>query len=210
MWSADIQRELDSLEEDDRPDMKEFLRFVRNLIDHLAARFPDEDLREWRAFDMSVLRSGAAAAYEEAANLDLLCQRYGSFLNLDPDSASSSVADAVKAEYVDFRFIIEEKQKQNKLNDFPSIVKYMQSEGTSSLLQTLFAICSTFQASSADCERGFSLMNRIKTKGRNRLECAHLEALMMIKSYRQDYQIDLNEVVAFWKKGKDRRERGKK
>jgi len=34
----------------------------------------------------------------------------------------------------------------------------------------LVDICCTFQASSADCERGFSLMNNIKVKSRNRLE----------------------------------------
>ena len=36
------------------------------------------------------------------------------------------------------------------------------------LLSLLVDICCTFQASSADCERG-SLMNNIKVKSRNRL-----------------------------------------
>ena len=38
------------------------------------------------------------------------------------------------------------------------------------LLSMLFDICSTFQASSADCKRGFSLMNNIKVKSRCRLD----------------------------------------
>uniref|UniRef100_A0A674N5D1 Centrosomal protein 41 n=1 Tax=Takifugu rubripes TaxID=31033 RepID=A0A674N5D1_TAKRU len=36
-----------------------------------------------------------------------------------------------------------------------------------------------FQASSADCERGFSLMNHIKTASRNRLEVTHLDQLFL-------------------------------
>ena len=46
----------------------------------------------------------------------------------------------------------------------------------------LLQICSSFQASSAGCKRGFSLMNRIKTKNRCRLEPHHLDQLMIIKS----------------------------
>ena len=47
-------------------------------------------------------------------------------------------------------------------------------------------IGATFLASSADCERGFSLMNNLKTKQRNRLQLEHLEMLMRIKSYLLD------------------------
>lgn len=49
-------------------------------------------------------------------------------------------------------------------------------------ISQLVVICATFQASSADCERGFSLMNHIKIASRNRLEVAHLDQLMRIKS----------------------------
>lgn len=43
-------------------------------------------------------------------------------------------------------------------------------------------ICATFQAFSADCEQGFSLMDHLKTASRNRTEVAHLDQLMRIKS----------------------------
>ena len=53
-------------------------------------------------------------------------------------------------------------------------------------LAKLMDIGATFLASSTDCERGFSLMNILKTKLRNRLQLEHLEMLMCIKSYLQD------------------------
>ena len=69
-------------------------------------------------------------------------------------------------------------------------------------------ICATFQASTADCERGFSLMNHIKTESRNRLEVAHLDQLMRIKSKLEaDEAINLDKVYNHWRSEKDRREK---
>ncbi|KAM7374889.1 hypothetical protein PAMP_007523 [Pampus punctatissimus] len=48
---------------------------------------------------------------------------------------------------------------------------------------------------SAACERGFSLMNHIKTASRNRLEVAHLDQLMRMKSKQEaDEAINLDKV----------------
>ena len=71
----------------------------------------------------------------------------------------------------------------------------------------LLDICGTFQASSADCERGPNLMNSLKTKSRNRLEVNHLENLMRIKFYlSSENTIDLDAVYKRWTTHKDRRE----
>ena len=51
------------------------------------------------------------------------------------------------------------------------------------MMSILLDICGTFQASNADCERSFSLINSIKTKSRNRLEVNHWNDLMSIKFY---------------------------
>ena len=65
-----------------------------------------------------------------------------------------------------------------------------------------------FKASSADCERGFSLMNHIKTASRNRLEVAHLDQLMRIKSRQEaNIAINLDKVYNHWRSEKDRREK---
>ena len=64
------------------------------------------------------------------------------------------------------------------------------------------------QASSADCERGLSLINMIKTKSRNRLEVEHFSYLMRIKSYISSSQkVNLDAVYSYWITSKVRREK---
>ena len=53
-------------------------------------------------------------------------------------------------------------------------------------LAKLADIGGIFLASSVECERGFSLMNSIKTKLRNRLGEGYLDMIMRVKSYQRD------------------------
>ena len=100
------------------------------------------------------------------------------------------------------------KIKSGTLKTFSDVVSYGLAEDKFSNLATLLDICGTFQASSADAERGFSLMNTIKTKSRNRLEADHLDMLMTIKFYLTSGQnIDLEAVYLFWKSDKNRRQK---
>lgn len=65
-----------------------------------------------------------------------------------------------------------------------------------------------FDISSVECERGFSLMNLIKSKQRNRLGENHLDMIMRIKSYQLSGNvINMDKIYAYWKNGKDRREK---
>ena len=84
--------------------------------------------------------------------------------------------------YNDSKFLAKETFKAGGnvgLSDLAGIC--FRHEKFSTIL-CLLQICSSFQASSAGCERGFSVMNRIKTKNRSRLEPYHLYQLMMVIS----------------------------
>jgi hypothetical protein len=64
-------------------------------------------------------------------------------------------------------------------------------------------VCVTVQASSADAEWGFILMNNIKTKSHNKLEFTYVEVPMLIKSYLHDgFKVDLDCLFIFekWQK----------
>lgn len=83
---------------------------------------------------------------------------------------------------------MKQKLKQGSINTFSDMVAAtLRCEELKEISQ-LVDICATFQASRADCERGFSLMNHIKTASRNRLEVAHLDQLMRIKSSRGSHR----------------------
>lgn len=110
-------------------------------------------------------------------------------------------------EYVDFKLIIAEKVKAGAMKTFQDILAFTRQQEQFNAINLLLDVFGTFQASSADCERGFSLMNAIKTKSRNRLETIHLESLMRIKLYMSTENIDIDKVYQFWKTEKGRREK---
>ena len=68
----------------------------------------------------------------------------------------------------------------------------MKDEGMKEL-SILLDICGTFQASNANCEFGFSLMDSIKTKSRNRLQLNHLDNLMCIK-----FPLSSGNILLIW------------
>ena len=75
-------------------------------------------------------------------------------------------------------------------------------------LAKLMEIGATFLASSADCECGFSLINNLNTKQRNRLQLENSETLMRIKSYLLDGgTIDRDKIYSDCTSMKDRREK---
>jgi hypothetical protein len=138
-----------------------------------------------------------------------LCRRYQHFLDDSGNSDALSTSQAVSSQYQNFRFVVSEKLKAGLLRTFSDVVLYAhQEEQEYASLTRLLDICATFQASSADCERGFSLMNAIKTKSRNRLESDHLEMLMRIKSYQcMGRTVNLDKVYQSWSLQKDRRQK---
>ena len=68
-------------------------------------------------------------------------------------------------------------------------------------------------ASSVDCERGFSNLNRIKRDDRNKIDGDHLVSLMRISSFDlEELEFDklhLPELIKLWKTEKERRTDGK-
>ncbi|KAL7378014.1 hypothetical protein ABVT39_007455 [Epinephelus coioides] len=135
---------------------RDITQFISKLCDHLDARFPVDDLKEWSAFDIEVLCADVSFDYG-TTNIATLAKKYETILS--PQSM-----DDIKHEYADFKYIVRQKHKQGSIKTFSDIVAApLKCEELKEISQ-LVDICGTFQASSADCERGFSLMNRIKTK----------------------------------------------
>ncbi|KAM7379946.1 hypothetical protein PAMP_003278 [Pampus punctatissimus] len=107
----------------------------------------------------------------------------------------SQSMEAINSQYAEFKYIMKQKLKQGSISPLSDMVAAaLRCEELKEISQ-LVDICATFQASSADCQRGFSLMNHIKTESRNCLEVAHLDQLMCIKSMQEaDKAINLDKV----------------
>jgi hypothetical protein len=127
---------------------------------------------------------------------------------LSPASCEvETTCEKLQSEYSELKFILKEKLQSGSLKTFADVVSYVLTEKKFSTVATLVDICGTFQASSADAERGFSMMNNIKTKLRNRLQIEHLDMIMRIKFYLTSGQsVDLDKVYTCWKSSKNRRE----
>ena len=101
-----------------------------------------------------------------------------------------------------------EKLISGTITSLPEIAGITTNDEQFNLLSMLVDICCTFQASSADCERGFSLMNNIKATSRNRLSNTHLDHLMRIKScLNAGRTVLLHKAYAMRKQQKVRREK---
>jgi len=179
----------------------EITLFIRKLCDHLDAHFPEDELKEWSAFDIEALSSDISFEYR-STDIATLAKKYEAILH-KPHSV-----EATSSEYTDFKYIVNQKLKQGSISTFSDMVAAaLRCEELKEISQ-LVDICATFQASTADCERGFSLMNHIKTESRNRLEVAHLDQLMRIKSKLEaDEAINLDKVYNHWRSEKNRREK---
>lgn len=199
-WSDRVKEAMGTSSADGR-NTGEITLFISKLYDHMDARFPEDELKEWSAFDIEALSSDISFDYG-SADISTLAKKYEAILH-HPQSM-----EAINSQYAEFKYIMKQKLKQGSISTFSDMVAAaLRCEELKEISQ-LVDICATFQASSADCERGFSLMNHIKAASRNRLEVAHLDLLMRIKSKQEaDGAINLDKVYNHWRSEKDRREK---
>ena len=171
------------------------LTFTENVCNHLEERFPESEFQDWVAFDIAKLKSDCDFAFG-VEEITSLCKKF------------AMPVETMQSQYNDFKFYAKRKLQTKSVNSFLELVEIiLQCEDYPDLAK-LLDIGGTFMASSADCERGFSLMNSIKDKQRNRLKELHLDMLVRIKSYLQNNgTVDLDLVYDTWVHAKDRRQK---
>ena len=198
IWSSNVLSLFNKAHEENcQINENSFLTFIKLLCNHLDERFPPNEVKEWSAFDLSLLSDCDFNFGTE--EIEVLCLKYQHVL------ANRSI---IIKQYIDFKFSIKEKIDHKVISNFEDMVKFSLENDQFSDLARLMDIGGTFLASSVDCERGFSLMNSIKTKLRNRLGESHLEMIMRVKSFQSDGGIiDLDKVYNNWVASKDRREK---
>ena len=158
-------------------EMAPVVRFIERLCTHLKDRFPETNrLCNWCIFDYSCIKQ---ADFNFGLNeLQQLLKQFNYFFHCCGPGHESDTLNA----YNDFKFLAKETFKAGGNVGLSDLAGICFRHETFSTIVCLLQICSSFQASSADCERGFSLMNRIKTKNRCRLKPYHLNQLMMVKT----------------------------
>lgn len=148
--------------------------YLTTLSQHLDSRFPDVALLDaFGIFDPNVMEEHTIPDLLE--KLKLLTDHYGPHHVIDSDSTTyeyqcfvRSVLSTPHLKGLSTHDLMSKLTSNSQLLDmFPNLGK-------------LCAVALILPMSTADCERGFSALNRIKTDLRNRLSCKILNALMTI------------------------------
>ena len=198
-WGERVDNLLARISEEETAtfDSEGLLDFIRLLCDHMIERFPEGEVQDRVAFDCAVLKSPCYAF--GITEIEALCSKYEFVL---PER--SIIID----QYTDFKYAITEKNKAGVVSTFADLINFTFQHEQFRELAKLVDIGGTFLASSVEWKRGFSLMNSIKTKLRNRLGERHLDMTMRVKSYQRDgCVIDKVKVYEEWVSKKDRREK---
>ena len=152
-------------------------KYVDSVIAQLRQRFPHVDqLALFSLFDPSHLPSEHTniGTYSDE-ELEVLCDLYRRGDTPDVDVA------ALKAEWEGLRFLMLQNYSQNTTKE---VLKILVAGRTIShiypQLRKQAAIALILPVSTAECERAFSTMKRVKTALRNRLITANLDHLMRI------------------------------
>ena len=148
--------------------------YLTAIAQHLDSRFPDTALLEaFSIYDPSVMEEQSTSQLQE--KLETLIAHYGSQGVISSDSTvceyqcfSRSVLSTPHLKDLSTHDLMSKLTANEQLKDmFPNLAK-------------LAAIGLIIPMSTADCERGFSTLGRIKTDLRNRLSYKILNALMTI------------------------------
>ena len=153
-------------------------KYVAALVTQLKDRLPDVvELEAFSILDPSKLPKESAESFTSYGNthLDLLCSRYGSRDNADINK------DGLRSEWSTLKQLISQKYRETQCKEFLILIS---SNSTLSMMFPNFAVLASIAlvipVSTAECERCFSSMKRIKTTLRNRMETDTLDQLMRI------------------------------
>ena len=169
--------------------------FLVAVIDHLRNRFPAMELLE--AFSIFNPHTLPASDVDELAaygddKLEVLLDHYsGTALELDREQAM--------AEWQMLRVILTENQRLQSLPDAVSFLCDPSTDGTLTQLQALSIRVLLLPVSTADCERGFSYMNRIVTPLRNRLKTENIDKLVRLSANGAEvHDFDFVKALSKW------------
>ena len=155
------------------------VKYIDALVAQLNNRLPDvRELEPFSIFDPSKVPDRSQnETFDTYGNneLQLLSTHYGSGQKADINK------EALLSEWVMLKQLIAEKFREISCKNFLTLVSTNDSLTTMfPNLSTLAFIARILPVSTAECERCFSGMKRIKTVLRNRMETDTLEKLMRI------------------------------
>ena len=171
-------------------------KYVKALEEQLQNRFPNMELLDsFCIFNPSQLDANALS------RLQILIDHYGQ------GDTPLVEEDALRVEWELFRVLLGSTYKDMSHNQ---VLKLVAGNATVRALypnlSKLAKVCLILPVSTADCERSFSTMKRVKTDLRNRMNTSTLDALMRIRIEGPSLsEFDFDTALNSWAKLRNRR-----
>ena len=186
--------------------------FCANLIRNIDERFPKDDISVAMAFGVLSMRPLTFLSETDRDSygnkeMEILLQHYGNVARkgeivslplIDSEQCRLEWSTAKKIVY-------EQKYPRDKTSTLMKLLFDFHRETLPNLM-TLANLALIMPYQTADCERGFSCQNGIKTARRSRLKESHLNTLMTIKIEGGNIQdFDFGQAINLWKNKKKRK-----
>lgn len=188
-------------------------RFIHKLKENLQSRFPDSGmLSAFSIFDPLRLPSTEINLPMYGVNdLDTLCSHYGLPKTSESGQELSPVVEPsdTKDEWVTFKQVMSNNFRTCTLQSMAQkLLPSAEMREQYPNLLTLITLAITMPVSTADCERGFSKHNLIKTRIRARLKTENVGMLMKMSVDTPELskmeQFDFARAFQIWCSVKDR------
>ena len=186
--------------------------FVGKLQENIQTRFPQDQRSVMSAFSVLGMRPISFLSSEELSvwgndKLQTLIDHFGKELS-HKESTSVPLLDpaAAKAEWSQIKpLVVDAAYPRDKLSTLWSIIHTYHKDMFPNLLK-LAAVALVLPVHTADCERGFSNQNYLKTARRNRLSATRLQSLLTILTEGPAInEFDFQAATNLWKTAKSRR-----
>ena len=177
-------------------------KYIEKLIDNITERFVDSDLL---GALITLFNSKKAASSIESVGLE----QYGNNAISSIAAHFSTTVDSqrLQLEWMRFKHILLTQFSEMPENEVMAVIS--SDSSYSSLypyIPKIASIALTLPVSTADCERGFSMMNRIKTDQRSRLKTSTLDKLIRLSSEGPSMDnFDYDAAVSLWAERRSRR-----
>lgn len=182
--------------------------FIQQVISQLHRRFPEHDTSVIRALAILGMKGITFVEKDKLLThgkeeIQILCEKYGQ----QGSQCVPYVDEAkVKMEWEILKhLVIQQKYPTDNIYTLWKIIHTHHQDLVPNMLK-LAELALIVPLQTADCERGFSTQNDIKTSDRNRLSADRLNTLMRIAMNKASVaDFDYERAVGVWRGAKDRR-----
>ncbi len=164
--------------------------FIDQLLEHLDARFPEDDSGVMQAFSVLGLRPITFLSTEDRnewgnQQIESLISKYGIEQSRDGGEGNVVVPPVINAaatrdewNLLKMTVVCEGYPRDNMSNLWSLINQYHKDQFPNMMVLSSLAL--TAPVHTADCERGFSAQNAVKTAHRNRLSASTVNDLLTV------------------------------